>query len=172
MPVAKGWPVIGHVPDLRKKGFLQVLFDEREKCGDIFRIKLGPQPAVIVSHPDGIERVLASRIDNYVKGATYDPVRQVVVDEGGHLPVGVEREVAGGLVGALGELYKAGGERHLEMVEEGEGAHKAAEGVEVEVQGSPRGRQRKVGARTDNSALGCSRSRRPARRRVLDGQAV
>jgi cytochrome P450 len=77
-PFAKGLPLVGQIPALRKKGFLNVLFDERKKHGDVFRIKLGPQPAFVIAHPDGLERVLASHIDNFPKGETYDGVREIL----------------------------------------------------------------------------------------------
>ena len=77
-PVAKGVPILGQIPALRKKGFMRVIFDEWYRHGDVFRIKLGPQPALVVAHPDGLERVLASHLTNYPKGVTYDGVREIL----------------------------------------------------------------------------------------------
>lgn len=90
-PYAKGLPILGQIPALRRKGFFNVLFDERKKHGDVFRIKLGPQPAFVVAHPDGLERIFASHMDNYPKGATYDGVREIL----GH-----------GLITAMGKHWR------------------------------------------------------------------
>jgi cytochrome P450 len=77
-PVAKGLPILGQLPALRKKGFMGVMFDEWHRHGDAFRIKLGPRPAFVIAHPDGIERVLAGHLDNYPKGSAYDGVREIL----------------------------------------------------------------------------------------------
>lgn len=56
---------------------LQLLEDSWASLGDVFSIDMGVH-AVIVSHPDGIKRILAGHAKNYVKGSTYDGVRRVI----------------------------------------------------------------------------------------------
>ncbi len=63
---------------LRKMGVLNSLADEWKKQGDVFRARLGPISPVIVCHPDGIERILAGHLDNYVKGSIYTGARSVL----------------------------------------------------------------------------------------------
>ncbi len=78
MPTVKGWPVLGVIPRIRKQGLVQVIDEEWKKQGDVFRLMIGPSPSVIVAHPDGIERVLASHKENYIKGKTYDGLRDIL----------------------------------------------------------------------------------------------
>lgn len=51
--------------------------DSWRALGDVFSIDIGVH-AVVVTHPDGIKRILAANAKNYVKGATYDGVRRVI----------------------------------------------------------------------------------------------
>ena len=65
---------------LRNMGLLDYLETQWRKHGDVFRVKLGPANAVVVVHPDGMERVLASNRENYIKGKTYKGARAVLGD--------------------------------------------------------------------------------------------
>lgn len=76
-PSPRGWPVVGHLPLLRKEGLLPFLERSWRQLGDVFAIDMGFR-AVVVAHPEGIKRVLAGHAKNYVKGATYDSVRQII----------------------------------------------------------------------------------------------
>jgi cytochrome P450 len=69
--------VVGNILDARKHGVLPFLEDNWRRYGDVFRVRMGFN-ALVVAHPDGIERVLASHSDNYIKGSSYDGVRRVI----------------------------------------------------------------------------------------------
>ncbi len=76
-PQPKGWPLVGNLPALRKLGTIPFLEQAWHRHGDVFSVDMGMH-AVFVAHPRGVERVLASRRENYVKGSTYDGVRRVI----------------------------------------------------------------------------------------------
>jgi cytochrome P450 len=73
----RGLPFIGNVTEIAREGMLGFIEREWRRHGDIFRIRAGGRSMVIVAHPDGIERVLASNRENYVKGPTYDSMRML-----------------------------------------------------------------------------------------------
>jgi cytochrome P450 len=79
MPVVKGLPVVGNILEVRKKGMIRFLEDAWRTHGDVFRVDMG-MPGIIVAHPDGLERILASHRDNFIKGKTYDGARRVLGD--------------------------------------------------------------------------------------------
>lgn len=55
---------------------LSTLRAARERYGDVFRIGMGPLPAVFfVASPEGARQVLVERADNYVKSRTYDGLK-------------------------------------------------------------------------------------------------
>ncbi|MFJ8582932.1 cytochrome P450 [Micromonospora sp. NPDC093277] len=78
-PGPKGWSVVGDLPAIWRQGM--VPFFERcwRQHGDVFRFDAG-QNAVVVAHPEGIKRILATRRDNYVKGRSFDGLRRVLGD--------------------------------------------------------------------------------------------
>lgn len=78
-PKAKAMPVFGNIFDVKREGLLQFLMRGWRTHGDVFRVHMG-HPIVVVAHPDGVERILASHKDRYVKGATYDGVRRIIGD--------------------------------------------------------------------------------------------
>lgn len=74
-PAVFRFPVVGNLPEIAHRGMLEFLQREWRKHGDVFRLRLGPRNVLVVAHPDGVERVLGSGRENYVKGSTYDAVR-------------------------------------------------------------------------------------------------
>ncbi|MFZ5442074.1 MAG: cytochrome P450 [Myxococcota bacterium] len=76
-PGPKGWPLVGHLPDVRKHGLLGFLDRTWRAYGDVFGVDVGFH-SVVIAHPEGIKRVLAANAKNYVKGVTYDGVRRVI----------------------------------------------------------------------------------------------
>jgi cytochrome P450 len=72
-----GWPLLGHLPDMRREGLLQFLERCWRRYGDVFAVDTGFH-AVVLAHPEGIKRVLAGNAKNYVKGKTYDGVRRII----------------------------------------------------------------------------------------------
>jgi hypothetical protein len=71
-PLAPGLPLVGSLPSVSRLGMLRFLEQQWAALGDVFRLQLGNRSFVIVVHPDGVERILASGRENYVKGPTYD----------------------------------------------------------------------------------------------------
>lgn len=65
-PGPNGYWVVGNLPD-----FMGDLFGFLTRCardhGDIVSLRLGPHPAVLLSHPDQIEEVLVSRQADFIK---------------------------------------------------------------------------------------------------------
>lgn len=90
-PGPRGWPLVGHLPQVRKEGLLPFLERSWHQFGDVFAVDVGFH-SVVVAHPDGIKRVLAGNAKNYVKGKTYDGVRRVI---------------GNGLLALEGEAWKA-----------------------------------------------------------------
>lgn len=78
-PQPRGWPLVGNLPEVRKKGIVRFLEESWREHGDVFRVSMG-MDTLVVAHPDGLERVLASHRQNYIKGSTYDGVRRVIGD--------------------------------------------------------------------------------------------
>lgn len=85
------WPVVGHVPALMSRGFIDFLRHSWKTCGDRFELRVGNQTIKVIVHPDDVEAMLLTRRDKYLKGAAYDQFRRLVGD---------------GLVTAEGELWR------------------------------------------------------------------
>ncbi|MCP4502896.1 MAG: cytochrome P450 [Deltaproteobacteria bacterium] len=71
------FPLLGNVPQIAQKGTISFLEDAWKKYGDVFRVNI-MGPALVVCHPDGLQRVLAGNKDNYIKGDAYNGVRAVI----------------------------------------------------------------------------------------------
>ncbi len=78
MPGPRAWPLVGNVGVLR--GMLPFLEAQWALHGDVFRIRAGHLNAVVVGHPDQLQRVLVSHRQNYVKGSVYDLPRKILGD--------------------------------------------------------------------------------------------
>ncbi len=76
-PQPPGWPVVGHLPQIRRLGMLQFLEQSWRALGDVFAVNVGFH-SVVVAHPDGIKRILAGNAKNYLKGSSYDGVRRII----------------------------------------------------------------------------------------------
>ena len=76
-PSFPAWPVLGHLPIVRREGMLGFLERSWRELGDVFSVQVGFR-GVVVAHPDAIKQVLAGNAKNYVKGKTYDGVRRVI----------------------------------------------------------------------------------------------
>src|SRR5262245_17927912 len=79
IPVRKGWPLLGVLPDLigqaSKDYFTTVMLEQ----GDFVRLQFGPQPVYLVSHPDYLQRILRDNYQNYRKpDMLYAAAREVV----------------------------------------------------------------------------------------------
>jgi cytochrome P450 len=90
-PSAPAWPVVGHLPELARTGFVELLRSSWGRCGDRFELRLGPATLKFVVHPDDVEAMLLTRRERYLKGAAYEQFRRLVGE---------------GLVTAEGELWR------------------------------------------------------------------
>lgn len=75
-PEDRGLPLLGLLPHLRREGAIGFFESRRRRLGDVYRIRMGTRSAVVVSHPDAFERVLAGHKRRYVKGNLYGPIRE------------------------------------------------------------------------------------------------
>jgi cytochrome P450 len=76
LPGPRGLPLIGHVTPFIRHGILGAFDSLAKRYGPCYRLPLTfGNTAVMLAHPDGVERVLRSNRDNYIKGAVYDGAR-------------------------------------------------------------------------------------------------
>ena len=76
LPGPHGLPLIGHVTPFIRHGILGAFDSLARRYGPCYRLPLPfGNTAVVLAHPDGVERVLRSNRDNYIKGAVYDGAR-------------------------------------------------------------------------------------------------
>jgi cytochrome P450 len=76
LPGPRGLPLIGHVTPFIRHGILGAFDSLARRYGPCYRLPLPfGNTAVVLAHPDGVERVLRSNRDNYIKGAVYDGTR-------------------------------------------------------------------------------------------------
>jgi cytochrome P450 len=66
IPGPKGHFLLGSIPAIQRDR-VQFLVDLRRDYGDIVRIRLGPYSAVVIFHPDAIQRILQDNHKNYSK---------------------------------------------------------------------------------------------------------
>ena len=87
IPLTKGWPLVGSLPQLIKNPF-GYFKQAQETYGDIYNLNLGISKMLIVNHPRHLQRILVDNAQNYRKGgAMWDAVRAMlgnglVVSEG------------------------------------------------------------------------------------------
>ena len=91
-PSTRRWPLVGHIPAMIRRGFVEQLEHSWRRCGDCFELRVANLSLKVIVHPDDVEALLLTRRDNYIKGAAYDQFRQLVGD---------------GLVTAEGEPWRA-----------------------------------------------------------------
>jgi cytochrome P450 len=90
-PSAPRWPVVGHVPALMSRGFIEFLQHSWQTYGDCFELRIGNLSIKAIVHPDDVEAMLLTRRDKYTKGDAYEQFRRLVGE---------------GLVTAEGELWR------------------------------------------------------------------
>lgn len=78
-PGPRPWPLIGHLPELRREGLLHFLERQWHEHGDVFTLDLDG-PTTVIAHPDAVQHVLLSNAPNYIKGRRYDGVRRLIGD--------------------------------------------------------------------------------------------
>src|SRR6266498_1275324 len=87
IPLSRGLPLVGSIPDLMKDPF-GFMAQARETYGDMYRLNLGLTNVVMLNHPRQIQHVFVDHAQNYRKGgAMWDAIRVLlgnglVVSEG------------------------------------------------------------------------------------------
>lgn len=66
IPGPRGHFLLGSIPDIRRDR-VQFLIDLQRNYGDVVRIRLGPMEALVIFHPDAIQRVMQDNQSNYSK---------------------------------------------------------------------------------------------------------
>lgn len=79
-PQGKPLPWVGHLLHVAHHGMWDFLAKEQRERGDYFRLTLGPRQMFVIAHPDGVERVLGTNRDNYIKKTSYDSMRLLTGD--------------------------------------------------------------------------------------------
>ena len=87
IPLSRGLPLVGSIPDLMKDPF-GFMAQARETYGDMYRLNLGLTNVVMLNHPRQIQHVFVDHAQNYRKGGPmWDAIRVLlgnglVVSEG------------------------------------------------------------------------------------------
>lgn len=77
-PGPRSAPLVGVLPELRRDPLAFILKMARE-YGDVACYRLGPMPAFLITHPDGVRQVLQENVKNYTKDHfSYGMVRWVI----------------------------------------------------------------------------------------------
>lgn len=90
-PGPKGWPWVGILPAILRKGMMEVFLQIQRDHGDIAKFTMAGQTTWLLSKADHAERVLLTHRDKYAKGKMYDNFRLLAGD---------------GLVTSEGDLWK------------------------------------------------------------------
>jgi cytochrome P450 len=77
IPKPRAWPLLGVVPALRRDP-LSFMLDASRTHGDIVAMPLGLQPAVQITHPDLIQRVLIENSANYGRSPMTDRLKFIM----------------------------------------------------------------------------------------------
>ena len=77
IPKPRAWPLLGVVPALRRDP-LSFMLDACRTHGNIVAMPLGLQPAVQITHPDFIRRVLIENSANYGRSPLTDRLKLVL----------------------------------------------------------------------------------------------
>jgi cytochrome P450 len=78
IPGPRGHFLLGSIPAIQRDR-VQFLVDLQRDFGDVARIRLGPYEAVVIFHPDAIQRVLQDNQNNYSKDTrTYQSLSLLV----------------------------------------------------------------------------------------------
>ena len=69
-------PLLGHVTPFIRHGILGAFDSLAKRYGPCYQLPLPlGNTAVVLAHPEGVERVLRSNLENYKKGSIYDGAR-------------------------------------------------------------------------------------------------
>lgn len=78
IPTVSGHWLLGSVPDMQRD-FLGLLMRATREHGDVVRIRIGPNDAVLVNHPDLVERVMVGHLANYGRDRAFGRAASTVL---------------------------------------------------------------------------------------------
>lgn len=78
LPVAGGWPLLGHAPALLRDPL--ALLVTAGRAAPVALVRLGPVPAYVVSGPEQVRRILVADAADYDKGFQFDALRRLIGD--------------------------------------------------------------------------------------------
>jgi cytochrome P450 len=74
-PGPRGNVLLGNLPEMQRKGFLQFYLDTWRNYGDLARIQMGPMIIHTIVRPEHVQHVLVKNAGNYHKGLSHDKLR-------------------------------------------------------------------------------------------------
>ncbi len=74
-PGPRGNIILGNLPEVQRKGFLQFYLDAWREYGDVARYQMGPMVIHSIVRPEHVQHVLVKNADNYHKGLSHDKLR-------------------------------------------------------------------------------------------------
>jgi cytochrome P450 len=74
-PGPRGKILLGSLPEVQRKGFLQFYIDAWKEFGDLARIQMGPMVIHTIVRPEHVQHVLIKNVENYHKGLSHDKLR-------------------------------------------------------------------------------------------------
>lgn len=74
-PGPRGNILLGNLPEVRRKGFLQFYLDAWREYGDLARFRMGPMVIHAIVRPEHVQYVLVKNAENYHKGLSHDKLR-------------------------------------------------------------------------------------------------
>lgn len=77
-PGPRGMPLVGMLPEFRRKGLLDMYIDAGRTYGNVVRLQLGPVTQYLLTHPDHIKHVLVDNHQNYCKGRGYAQIALIL----------------------------------------------------------------------------------------------
>jgi len=82
IPVEKGWPLLGVLPNLFSGDPYEYLKNIMIKQGDLVQLNIVTQPVYLASHPDYLQRILRDNYQNYRKPDMFYKLGKDVIGNG------------------------------------------------------------------------------------------
>ncbi len=74
----KGVPVLGNLPEFRRKGIIEFYYDLWRQYGDVTAVRLGPLQAFSFVRPEHIQHILVHHPEIYIKGMSHAKLRVAI----------------------------------------------------------------------------------------------
>ncbi|HEX2619346.1 MAG TPA: cytochrome P450, partial [Phototrophicaceae bacterium] len=73
-----GIPVLGNLPEFRRKGIIDFYYDLWRTYGDVAAVKMGPLAAFSFVRPEHIQHILVHHPEVFVKGLSHNKLRVAI----------------------------------------------------------------------------------------------